>query len=279
MIAERAATYGDSQVDYGSEKPKYRALAKAIQDYYADLLRPLRRARSEVFAILKLPGGTKAAGDFFSFDETQDEAVGESIERLVTEVFGPIRTRKGFVEGGLASDASDGIIQQRNVLTWAVGIARASGLLDRESTVSASRQSPAVKNMLDNAFTRLSDNGKLRLEGVRDEVHSLLTSAEAAGLSPIETGRQLAARFDAMQRFEFERLARTESAFAAEAGTQEQFKEFGVSHVIWLTSAGSCPLCLSYVGKLIAVDDTENLPPRHPNCACSISPAAGPGSF
>ena len=279
MIELKGLEYGDAHVEYGSEKPRYRALRTAIDQYLQDLLRPLQRARSDIFAILKLPGGAKADGEFFDFSEQQDEAITETVDRLVTELAGPIRTRRRFVEGGLASGASDGIIQQRNVLTWAVGVARASRLLDRDATVSASRQSPAVQQMLDSAFTRLSTGGKLRLEGIRDEIHSMLVTGQDAGISPIEMGRQLAARFEVYQRFEFERLARTEAAFAAEAGTQEQFKEFGVSYVVWLTSAGSCPICLSYVGKLIEITDMENLPPAHPQCGCSISPAVGPGSF
>lgn len=280
MIDLKQATYGDAQVNFGSEKPRYRQLTKAINDYYQDLLRPLNRCRSEVFAALKLPGGTKADEAFFEFSEQQDEAVTESIERLITDLVGPIRTRKGFVEGGLAADTSDGVIQQRNVLTWAVGVARASRLIDQDATVSSTRQSPAVKQMLDNAFTRLSDRGKLRLESVQDEIHGILVTAQDAGLSPIETGRQLAARFDQYQRFEFERLARTEAAFAAEAGTQEQFKEFGLTHVTLLISAGACPICTALEGKILSLEeDQDSLPPLHPNCLCTISPAAGPGAF
>jgi SPP1 gp7 family putative phage head morphogenesis protein len=128
--------------------------------------------------------------------------------------------------------------------------------------------------MLDHAFDRLSANGALRLEGVKDEIHGVLVSATDAGLNPLATARQLAGQFDQYAGWEFQRLARTEAAYAAEEGTRGQLAELGVERLEVVIAAGACPICQAYDGQVFAIDDTENLPPFHPNCLCATAPAA-----
>lgn len=265
---------GDARVTYGSgEQPKYPALRRAIDGYYQDLLRPLAALQETLFSFLPIPDLTKQEDEeTFRYLARHRRIVDQAVELFLAEMAGPDRTREGFVEGGMESDQSDGVIQQRNVFTHAIGVQRAGQVVGVGTTVTSGRQSPAVRQMLDNAFTRLSENGKLRLEGVRDEIHSVLVSATDAGLSPLDTARQLGRQFDQYRGFEFQRLARTEAAFAAEAGSREQYREFGVTHVHWLISAGACPICEAYVGKAIPIEDVDDQPPAHPNCACSTAP-------
>lgn len=307
-IFTRQVTHRSATVTYGDgEKPKYRALANAIEQTYRDLLRPLGALEEACFTYLKLPAAkqaeasqrTPASSPFapasagpasggwhdrvcllrdkqakpFRYTASQKRIIDEAISLFLAEIAGPDRSRKGFVEGGMESDTPDGILQQTSFQTMLVGVAHAGTVVEQPTTIALSRQSPAVKHMLNDAFTRLSERGKMRLEGVRDEIHGILTSATSAGLSPIETGRQLSKHFEQYKRFEFERLARTEQAFAAEAGSREQYREYGVTHVQWLISSGACPICQAYVGQLIEIEDTENQPPAHPNCLCSTAPA------
>lgn len=208
----------------------------------------------------------------FRYLARHKRVIDDAIDLFLNEMAGPDRSREGFVEGGIESDTPDGVMQQRSVFTHAVGVQRAAQVVGVDSTVTSGRQSPAVKAMLDNAFTRLSEGGRLRLEGVRDEIHSVLVSGTDAGLGPIEVGRQLSKQFNQYERFEFERLARTEAAFAAEAGTREQYREFGVQFVRWVISSGACQLCVAFEGQLVPIEETENQPPIHPNCLCSTIP-------
>ncbi|HEV8177409.1 MAG TPA: minor capsid protein [Gemmatimonadales bacterium] len=265
---------GPSQINYGTERPKYRQLRTAIQSYYGDLLPPLEQLREQVLLLAGLQAAEELGGAF-SLSTEQRARINEAVERMLVQLAGPVRTREGFVAGGIEADTPDGIIQARNQITYAVGLQRGARLLDTETTLTAGRKDPAVTAMLDRAFERLSENGKLRLEGVKDEIQGTLVSATEAGLNPLETARQLSGRFDQYSRYEFERLARTEAAFAAEQGTRNQLREFGVTHITWLTSAGSCPICTAYEGQIIPIEDEENSPPGHPQCACSASPYLG----
>jgi SPP1 gp7 family putative phage head morphogenesis protein len=128
--------------------------------------------------------------------------------------------------------------------------------------------------MLDHAFTRLSENGRLRLENVRDDVHGILLGAQDAGISPIETARQLSKQFDHYRRAQFETLARTETAYASEEGNRIQMRDLGVFAVKWLISADACPICQAFEGQVFSIEDVAKHPPgaSHPNCVCSLGP-------
>jgi SPP1 gp7 family putative phage head morphogenesis protein len=251
---------------------RYRAIAAQIDRYYRDLLRPLDALQTQLETILGLPQATKAE-EPFRFNRARQRATDAAIDTYLEELAGPDRSEEGFVQGGIESDTPDGVIQQHNVMAYAVGLQRGSDLLNRAQTVTAARNNPATERMLENAFARLSSGGQMRLETVRDDIHGILAGGAEAGLSPLAVGRQLADQFDAYSRYEFQRLARTEAAYASEEGVRAQLEDLGVTAYQVLVDASACAICQGYVGQVIAADDLENLPPAHPNCACSSAPA------
>lgn len=261
---------GDARVEFGgSEKPQYEALNDSIQGFYRDLIRPLKALEKEAFMLLGLP---EVKAEAFRYSSLKKATIDAALDLFLSEIAGEDRSREGYVE----SETNDGVLQQWQRFSFAVGLRRGSDLTDRPQTLSAERNSPATRAMLDNAFQRLSEGGKLRLEKVRDEVHSVLTSATQAGLGPLDTGRQLSSLFTNYNRVQFDRLARTEAAFASIEGSRLQMEELGVRFVRWLFSAGTCPICLSFDGLLIPVDDTERHPPGHPNCCVGGTLVWGP---
>lgn len=267
-----------TEISYGGgEQPRYAALRHAIDAYYHDLLPPLQTLRAAVFGVLRLadPRQKDADEDEFEASEADLALIDQAVEIFLTAMAGPDRSAGGFAHGGQDTDTPDGILQQRDIACYQLGLSRGAELQSAAQTLRGERQSPAVNKMLEDAFARLSDNGALRLEGVRDDIHGILASAQEAGLSPIETGRQLAAQFDDYSGYEFQRLARTEAAFASEAGVRDQLKDLGVEKVEWLTSAGACDECEDLAaGGPYAIDDEDNLPPAHPNCLCSTAPVS-----
>lgn len=280
MIELKQLGDGSAQVDYGSEKPRYRALARSIDRYYRDLLRPLDVLQDRLERALGFNGQKTALArvlDFrravkdqaedtaFRFNKQRQRLVDYAIDTFLTELAGPDRSEEGFIAGGIESDTPDGIIQQHNVMAYAVGLQRGSDLLQQRQTLTAARNNPATEKMLENAFARLSQNGQMRLEEVRDEIHGILAGGAQAGLSPLDVARQLSKQFDQYSSYEFQRLARTEAAFASEEGARAQMEDLGVTHYIWLIDASACPRCQGYVGQIIAAEDVDNLPPAHPN--------------
>lgn len=272
MIELKQISDGSSRVDYGTERPRYRALARRIDLYYRDLLHPLEVLQQRLETMLGLPKVTKA-DEPFRFNRARQRATDAALDTFLEAFAGPDRSEAGFVAGGITSDTPDGIIQQQNILSFAVGLQRGSDLLNQRQTLTAARNNPATEKMLEKAFARLSANGQMRLEGVRDDIHGILAGGSQAGLNPLEVARQLTAQFDEYSSYEFQRLARTEAAYASEEGARAQMEEYGVTAYIWLIDASACPLCQGYVGIVIDARDTDNLPPGHPSCLCSASPA------
>jgi hypothetical protein len=108
------------------------------------------------------------------------------------------------------------------------------------------RAAQAKQELLSNAFAKLSDGGRLRLEDQLVELKTILNDGLAEGLNPLEMARSMSDRFDQYERYEFERLARTEIAFAQNAGQVEEAKAEDVD---------------------VSQVDTSAFP-AHPNCMC-----------
>lgn len=266
-MSVKAADYDHPAISYGAERPHYAALERAINGYYHDLLTPLNKLRFKVFGLLPRVPNEKQEEDDEPFAVTlaQLRAVDGAIGVFLTELAGVDRSPTGFT-----SEKGVGVIQQRNLFAYAVGICRAQDQMGGEGDVTADRSSPGVQRMLTDAFQRLSENGRLRLEGIRDDVHEVLANGMQAGLSPVEVGRQLTRMFDDYGDYNFQRLARTEVAFSAIAGQVDQYRELAVEMVEILVGADACEICQPYDGDQQPIDG--DLPPYHPQCCCDIAP-------
>jgi len=91
-----------------------------------------------------------------------------------------------------------------------------------------------------------------------------------------------------------ERIARTETSNAVNAGRQEVWSEAGVTRNRWRLAPGACPICQALValsggevdiGEPFVTAGTQlatftpkmdiTRPPAHPNCRCSMAPVEG----
>lgn len=69
------------------------------------------------------------------------------------------------------------------------------------------------------------------------------------------------------------RLVRTETMAVYSKATKETFLENGIEYVEIIGDAACGGICLDYVGEAIPLREAEigdDLPPYHPNCACSF---------
>ncbi|HPW22175.1 MAG TPA: phage minor head protein, partial [Vicinamibacterales bacterium] len=149
------------------------------------------------------------------------------------------------------------------------------------------RDSPEIRSLLTDSFTRLSTNGEVRLRDYLGDIREALVQGALSGDSPLAVAQELSERFDAYNRNEFERLARTEMAFGFNRGILDELRAEGVWGVEILVGAMACPICLVHQGNTFALEDEEgepltrlgiNVPPYHPNCLCSLVAAEGPAS-
>ena len=69
------------------------------------------------------------------------------------------------------------------------------------------------------------------------------------------------------------RLLRTETMAVYSKVTKEMYLEKGIEYVEIIGDAACGGICLDYVGEAIPLREAElgdDLPPYHPNCACSF---------
>lgn len=69
------------------------------------------------------------------------------------------------------------------------------------------------------------------------------------------------------------RLVRTETMAVYSKATKETFLENGIEYVEIIGDAACGGICLDYVGEALPLREAEigdDLPPYHPNCACSF---------
>lgn len=76
-----------------------------------------------------------------------------------------------------------------------------------------------------------------------------------------------------MAAYKAARLIRTETMAVYSKATKDMFLENGIEYVEIIGDAACGGICLDYVGDAIPLREAElgdDLPPYHPNCACSF---------
>lgn len=168
-----------------------------------------------------------------------DNAIEVFLERMMGDISTP-----------LAFSRSNGIVQRWERFAFIIGSNRAVEISDSEASALGEEEITAsIQAMLLHAFDRLSVGGRIRLANDLDEIEDMLIVAVAESMNPLVVSRDLSEKFDSYESWEFERLARTEIAFAQNRGQRDEFAALGFDS--------------SFV-------DVES-PPFHPNCLCALT--------
>ena len=105
-----------------------------------------------------------------------------------------------------------------------------------------------------NGFALLSASGQTALAGIMGDLTGLMADIIAGSISTLDAGSMLTGMYDEYNSWEWNRLTRTEAAFADTAVRVEDFEANGAD------------------GSLF---DTFGSPPYHPNCGCEPAIAIG----
>jgi hypothetical protein len=140
--------------------------------------------------------------------------------------------------------------------SYELGVNRAVQVVgDNAPRLLGPRNAEAQREFLTLAFRRLSDGARLKLGDVLNgtpktgqSVRDMLLSAMNEGQGALKTARQLRNKFREIDGYDWQRLARTETSFALNAGTQAEYLERGYR------------IPATETGAMI------DLPPYHPNC-------------
>ncbi len=247
VAAIKAAGSGEGWAEDDAALPRIEA--RAIRE----LLREWRVLRGLVFDVLGLDKTVKAAvGAPFKFDPAllaELLLLGERYARGAGASDGPlVRAAWAAFLRGIANAASDRDVEQ--LIEQALALQR--------QAIEA-RGLELVRSAVGRAF--------------RTRIVSELLSGQYDGMNPLLVARRLRARFDAGD-YDWERLARSETAMAQSDGKLEQYRAAGVTVVDYVTANDSkvSKICRRLEAEGPYAIDRVPVPVRdsHPNCRCTI---------
>jgi len=275
------------------ETASYEALNQVAADFHAAIVERSRELQRQVFRLAKLPDPTETApagfrrlwpfgrrqfkDETFELTDAQTKAIDKAISSFIADMVGKDQTEAGFS----GTESADGTVQHYERLAHAVGVNEAVRLTDAQAAAfQPTRESPEIQALLQGAFGRLSENGKLRIGSQLGDIKEVLAEGMLSGRSPLDVADELNDRFTGYEEHEWERLARTEAAFAANQGQIDEYGAEGVEELENLVSALACSVCQAFAGVRVKVSEAvpgENVGPFHPHCMDTTIPVV-PGS-
>lgn len=104
-------------------------------------------------------------------------------------------------------------------------------------------------------------------------VKDKITNAIILGKNPDSIKRELMKEYDIAFNVA-DRLVRTETAYAYNQASINQYKQEGLQKVKILVEPGACDICRDYNNKVYVLG-TEPFIPAHPDCRCAYIPVVG----
>lgn len=217
-------------------------LDKIEGEYEARLKTDWKNLQDKVFEILKLklpdpkvssvPSVVKA----FEFTDEQRAAI--------------MKALRGYL-GIYNSDDADSPVRWYYAQSYSLGLIKAAQLVGTDRPLLDILQNRNIyAELVNNGFQLVKDNATLT---IRNEILDQMENLMLQGANPRDVARKLSGIFDA-QNSDWERLARTEMAGAAESAKLDEWQERGVDvSSVYNTSVG---------GAIV---------PVHPRCRCSTN--------
>ena len=171
-------------------------------------------------------------------------------------------------------------LQVNRLMAWLI--------LDYELTAQKTAESIGVKynnNLVSSTFKKelilkpWVDDHKTFLDRIRDNTRDMDSKLRYVILEGIKNGwsiKKMSETFrtiTGIAAYKAARLVRTETMAVYSKATKEMFLENGIEYVEIIGDAACGGICLDYVGEALPLSEAEigdDLPPYHPNCACSF---------
>lgn len=248
-----------------TEQPQYVRLASAVGLAWRPVTAAYLQLRRAMFAAAGLDEPAKSVKNL---NQGQERALDAAIEAFMRQMAGSDRSAEGFV----SADSEDGLIQQAEYLAHSVGVGRAQALT---GTMARNPQLEEAQRqaLLRDAFSRLSEDGRLRFEDRLAEIGRTMVQGFRDGSNPLEIARQLGDNLDGYHQGRLRTIVRTEMAIASETAIIGGFREAGVSQYSVIGDPTTDEVCVNaQEGGPYNLSDADSLPPYHPNCFCSTVP-------
>ena len=109
-------------------------------------------------------------------------------------------------------------------------------------------------------------------EDIKQSVRDIVSKGyHDATLSHTNVAKEIESTIDGINHKRARTIARTEIKRAQTTSNYVIAKERGANAYRYKCGATPCDLCEEDCGETFPIDDMEHLPPRHPNCMCSVT--------
>lgn len=254
----------------GALKPaRFPEIAEQERRLYGKTLAVWRPIKQHLWRVFRMPGRL-ALEDAVPFDLTPDmEAALDRAAGWFTKAhIGYAVDERSFSDPSTAAiDVDTPVYKGKPLLPgelrtgYRVGIERAVAVTGADGpALLGIRNEDAQQQLLRSAFRRLSDGARVTLgDALTSEdrhggsIRTILREAMADGKSPLQTARELRQQYKQIERYDWARLARTETAFAQNFAIEAEYAEEG------------------FVLPKREDGETIETPPFHPNCLCGLT--------
>jgi len=109
-------------------------------------------------------------------------------------------------------------------------------------------------------------------EDIKQSVRDIVSKGYKEGtLSRGNVANEIESTIDSINGRRARTIARTEIKRAQTTSNYVVAKERGANSYTYKCGATPCDLCEEDCGETFPIDDIDHLPPRHPNCMCSVT--------
>ena len=108
-------------------------------------------------------------------------------------------------------------------------------------------------------------------EDTKAAIRDIVKESYREGLNTETVAKEITQQCDSINKTRGRTIARTEIKQAQTTANYITAKERGANVYDYFCGGNPCDLCKEDCGKTFPIDDLDHLPPRHPNCDCSVS--------
>ena len=149
-----------------------------------------------------------------------------------------------------------------------------AGVVNQTSLPSGANAEIIKGTMAEACMTLVTNVG----DDIKTELQKIAVESYNNRLAPAETAKVMGERIDSLSQTRCQAIARTETCRAANIANYLNAKEMGAKTYRVICNEGCCEYCQEVYGTdetggvgdvVYDMDDTDNLPPYHPNCRCT----------
>jgi SPP1 gp7 family putative phage head morphogenesis protein len=143
------------------------------------------------------------------------------------------------------------------------------GVVDQTSLPSGANAELVKGTMAEACMTMVTNVG----EDIKTELQKIAVESYNNRLAPAETAKLIGEKIDSLSKTRCQAIARTETCRAANIANYLNAQKMGAKSYSVICNEGACDYCIDEYGEnqdtVYSIDDTDNLPPLHPNCRCT----------